>query len=334
MGSAAFLNEAINQLAEAYLQRKQKELGRTIPHDEYTAEKQRVKMYIADTNVFGVDLNPVAVELAEVSLWLNAIFKGSHVPWFGMQLHNGNSLVGARRDVFSAAQLSPGPGREGRARARLARRRAARRGHDGVTGRERRLPLPAAGRRHGQLQRQGGQGAGAQGLRDLQALARRLHCAADGRRGPPRQGADRWRSRRCGSSTPTELARVRRATSDELHVWPDAAPNRAPTTTAQKDAIFQREMLSEQVKNASPYRRLKLVMDYWCALWFWPLSEADAPAHARGMVVRAGDAAAGQCSRWPTRRRRATSSPRPCRSRRWTSRPSGTAMARWTSMRW
>lgn len=64
------------------------------------------------------------------------------------------------------------------------------------------------------------------------------------------------------------------ATSDELHVWPDPAPNRAPTTTAQKDATFQREMLSEQVKNASPYRRLKLAMDLWCALWFWPLSEA------------------------------------------------------------
>jgi hypothetical protein len=71
-----------------------------------------------------------------------------------------------------------------------------------------------------------------------------------------------------------ELARVRKATSDELHVWPDPAPNRAPTTTAQKDATFQREMLSEQVKNASPYRRLKLAMDLWCALWFWPLSEA------------------------------------------------------------
>ena len=48
-------------------------------------------MYIADSNVFGVDLNPIAVELAEVSLWLNAIFKGSHVPWFGLQLYNGNS---------------------------------------------------------------------------------------------------------------------------------------------------------------------------------------------------------------------------------------------------
>ena len=73
MGSAAFLNEAVNQLAEEYLQRKQREVHRTIPHEEYTYEKQRVKMYIADTNVFGIDLNPVAVELAEVSLWLNAI---------------------------------------------------------------------------------------------------------------------------------------------------------------------------------------------------------------------------------------------------------------------
>ena len=73
----------------------------------------------------------------------------------------------------------------------------------------------------------------------------------------------------------TELARVRKATSDELHVWPNPQPNRAPTTTAQKDAIYQREMLSEKVRNASPYRRLKLVMDYWCALWFWPVDQAS-----------------------------------------------------------
>ena len=57
MGSAAFLNEAIDQLAEEYLQRKQRELGRTIPHADYAHEKQRVKMYIADLNVF----DPVTV---------------------------------------------------------------------------------------------------------------------------------------------------------------------------------------------------------------------------------------------------------------------------------
>jgi hypothetical protein len=74
MGSAAFLNEAVNQLSEAYLERKQAELKQRIPHDDYPRELQKVRMYLADRNVFGVDLNPIAVELAEVSLWLNAIY--------------------------------------------------------------------------------------------------------------------------------------------------------------------------------------------------------------------------------------------------------------------
>lgn len=75
MGSAAFLNEAINQLAEAYLTKKQEELGETISYDKRFEELQKVKMFIADRNVYGCDLNPVAVELAEVSLWLNTIIK-------------------------------------------------------------------------------------------------------------------------------------------------------------------------------------------------------------------------------------------------------------------
>jgi type I restriction-modification system DNA methylase subunit len=74
MGSAAFLNEAVNQLAEAYLERKQSEIKTRISNESYKQELQKVRMYIADRNVFGVDLNPVAVELAEVSIWLNAIY--------------------------------------------------------------------------------------------------------------------------------------------------------------------------------------------------------------------------------------------------------------------
>ncbi len=273
MGSAAFLNEAINQLAEAYLQRKQKELGRTIPHDEYTAEKQRVKMFIADNNVFGVDLNPVAVELAEVSLWLNAIFKGSHVPWFGMQLRAGNSLVGARRDVFSVAQLTPGRGEKGVLEHdwRAAVPRAVAMTASPVESDVFHFLLPADGM-----------------ATCTDKVVKALEPAAF-------EKLKRWRAEFVAPLTTdeirrvkalgaaaealwqqhaNELARVRKATSDELHVWPDPAPNRAPTTTAQKDATYQREMLSEQVKNASPYRRLKVAMDAWCALWFWPLDQA------------------------------------------------------------
>jgi hypothetical protein len=113
MGSAAFLNEAINQLSEAYLHQKQIETGNKIAHDKYTEELQRVKMYIADNNVYGIDLNPTAVELAEISLWLNAMFtweedkvRKTFIPWFGFQLENGNSLIGARREVYDISTLN------------------------------------------------------------------------------------------------------------------------------------------------------------------------------------------------------------------------------------
>ena len=51
-------------MAELYLERKQKERGERIPHDQYPDELQRTKRFITDRNVYGVDLNPVAVELA------------------------------------------------------------------------------------------------------------------------------------------------------------------------------------------------------------------------------------------------------------------------------
>jgi hypothetical protein len=252
MGSAAFLNEAVSQLAEAYLQAKQKELVRTIPHDDYAAEKQRVKMYIADSNVFGVDLNPVAVELAEVSLWLNAIFKGGHVPWFGLQLVAGNSLVGARREVFSAAQLSPGkrekdlPERDWRCAVPRAVALTASPAATDIFH----FLLPA-------------EGMGAVTDKVVKALEpaavehfkqwRKSFCAPLTRDEIVRVQALTVAAESLWQLHAQELARVRAATRDELHVWPDTQANRAPTTTAQKDATWQREMLSEAQKNASPY---------------------------------------------------------------------------------
>lgn len=52
MGSAAFLNEAINQLAEAYISRKEQETGTVISYEDRFNELQKVKMYIADRNVY------------------------------------------------------------------------------------------------------------------------------------------------------------------------------------------------------------------------------------------------------------------------------------------
>ncbi|WP_371534990.1 class I SAM-dependent DNA methyltransferase [Streptomyces sp. NBC_00466] len=111
LGSGAFLNEAVNQLAELYLrlaQKEQGEQGKQIDPEEYPRELQKVKAYIALHNAYGVDLNRTAVELAEISLWLNTMYPGMRAPWFGLHLHRGNSLIGAARKVYPGQSLGDG----------------------------------------------------------------------------------------------------------------------------------------------------------------------------------------------------------------------------------
>ncbi|MEU1626993.1 DNA methyltransferase [Streptomyces sp. NPDC020096] len=108
LGSGAFLNEAVNQLAELYLRLAQRERGVEIDPEDYQRELQKVKAYIALHNAYGVDLNETAVELAEISLWLNTMYQGMKAPWYGLHLHRGNSLIGASRKVYAGNTLSKG----------------------------------------------------------------------------------------------------------------------------------------------------------------------------------------------------------------------------------
>src|SRR5699024_10354633 len=105
LGSGAFAIEAVRQLAAEYLARRQDELDERIDPEQYAEELQRVKAYIALHNVYGVDLNPTAVELAEVSLWLDTMAPGLTAPRFGLRLRAGNSLIGAGHAVYSADTL-------------------------------------------------------------------------------------------------------------------------------------------------------------------------------------------------------------------------------------
>src|SRR5690606_33746779 len=105
MGSGAFLVEAVSQLSDAYLERKQEETGERIPPGQYALEKQKVNTYLAAHNCYGVDLNPMAARLAGVSLWLGTMHEDQKTPWFGGRLAVGNSLVGARLEVWSKEDL-------------------------------------------------------------------------------------------------------------------------------------------------------------------------------------------------------------------------------------
>ncbi len=109
LGSGAFLNEAINQLAARYLKAAQDESGETIDPDQYQRELQKAKAHFAINQAYGVDLNPTAVELAEVSLWLNCMHEGLRAPHFGARLRRGNSLIGARRAGYTVEQIKRQP---------------------------------------------------------------------------------------------------------------------------------------------------------------------------------------------------------------------------------
>ena len=319
MGSAAFLNEAVNQLAEKYLNRKQGELGRRIPHAEYADELQKVRHYIADRNVYGVDLNPVALELAEVSLWLNCIHKDGRVPWFGYQLMCGNSLVGARRQVFESGSL----GKENKRAERWFNRVPERVMPPGA-GEEGGSDGNAAENAEGAMNPAGAKSAGA-----VETAKSSTWEAAEGRsaRTPhptgtvyhfllPDPGMADYRDKAAKTLEPANMERIRewrkdfckpftveqiaelealsnrvdelwaahteplsrdhRETEDTLSVWGHSDPVRERrTANTWKDRIRAQGVFSEGTRTASPYRRLKLVMDYWCALWFWPIEAAD-----------------------------------------------------------
>ena len=298
MGSAAFLNEAVNQLAELYLDRKQKERGERIPQEQRSDELQRTKRFIADRNVYGVDLNPVAVELAEVSLWLNAIHRDGHVPWFGYQLACGNSLVGARRQVYeSALLLSKNEDGTRRVKADLWFNETPTRVEPGLERPEPKRPpgtvyhflLPDPGmanygnklakkleagnfERLANWRREFFKGFE---VGDIAELAR-LSDAVD----------------RLWALHTRQLARDHRETEDPLPVWGQPDPGQAGSSNDWKDRIRRQGIFAGGT--ASPYRRLKLVMDYWCALWFWPVARAgDLPSRDEFLnevsLVLAGD---------------------------------------------
>jgi len=267
LGSGAFLNEAINQLADAYLERKQSELGHRIPERELDTARQRVKAHLAGNQVFGVDRNPVAVELAEISLWLNTIYKGHTIPWFGNQLAVGNSLIGARREIFRKEQVT--------IRSRKWLEEVPERVPCGKA-------RPADGVYHFLLPDNG--------MCRYEDKAVKAMCSAEIAR------ISAWRRdfrREFDANESVSLLRLSEAV-DRLFERHTARLREARQRTEHKFPVFGHEGWTEHGQKlstrerqkifddairpatgpASDYQRLKFIMDYWCTLWFWPIEQA------------------------------------------------------------
>ncbi|BCW53647.1 restriction endonuclease subunit M [Arthrobacter sp. StoSoilB19] len=271
LGSGAFAIEAVRQLAAQYLERKQKELDVRIPADEYPLELQKVKAQIALHQVHGVDLNATAVELAEVSLWLDTMVAGLQAPWFGLRLRRGNSLIGARRATYSAAQVRDKSWLTSTPQDAPLSGLAAGLGTDdddpAVVGRVHHFLLPAQG---------WGAASDAKEVKDLAGDAQKALGAwrKSLRAKPTKQQIDRLLnlSRRVESLWKLTLRRFDIADQEARREIDYFGKPKAPKPAETTRAVTRAE-IEEAINNPNgAYQRLRRVMDAWNALWFWPLT--------------------------------------------------------------
>ena len=94
MGSGAFLVAACRYLASAVEEALVQE-GRWHAHDVTPADRVALRREIASRCLFGVDLNPMAVQLARLSLWLATLAADKPLSFLDHHLVAGHSLVGA-----------------------------------------------------------------------------------------------------------------------------------------------------------------------------------------------------------------------------------------------
>ncbi|NMC99249.1 MAG: hypothetical protein GYA62_05970, partial [Bacteroidales bacterium] len=211
----------------------------------------------------GVDLNRTASELAEVSVWLNTLYSGQPVPWLKLKLRNGNSLIGARREFFDIADLDSKNSWLNKVpeRIQLSEKRPENKIYHFL--------LPDNGM---------ADYAGDKVIKQLEP--QNISKIKDWKKNFTKNLTADDKKILLELSAAIDrlwlehtklLKKVIDDTKDEYDIFgrPD-----------KKDEIRKNVIQKDDLSGAlyfpfSSYSRLKFVMDYWCALWFWPIEKAD-----------------------------------------------------------
>lgn len=290
MGAAAFQNEVINQLAEAYLaeqQRQQREKGLRnwrIQPDRYRDELQKVKAYIATHNVYGVDLNPTAIELGKLSLWLNVIHKDMETPFFANRLALGNAVIGAWLKVYSKQDVyGIFDRRDSTAKVNKWWEKAPHK----VKFFSNRVNRSVNEVYHFLLP-----DANMLGVRSIKEQ-KKAHANEDKRMAAmlkdwtaPITDADFKTLQRISAKIDvllkeyfTNQLSIDKLTNNRNDIWDGidhSASNTLFKAEEQAESYAKKQQLFDtRYRHDNAYRKLKLAMDYWCALWFWEYDDAD-----------------------------------------------------------
>ena len=106
MGSGAFLVETCRQLADALIEAwgAHGEMPAIPPDEDEVIFARRL---VAQKCLYGVDRNPMAVDLAKVSLWLSTLARDHPLTFVDHAFRHGDSLVGLSRRQIEAFHWLP-----------------------------------------------------------------------------------------------------------------------------------------------------------------------------------------------------------------------------------
>ncbi|MFA8451904.1 MAG: Eco57I restriction-modification methylase domain-containing protein [Bacteroidales bacterium] len=284
MGAAAFHNEVINQLAEAYLQYRQIELKQKVAPQRCGFETQKVKTYIALNNVYGVDLNPTAIELGKLSLWLNVIHKDMQTPFFGYRLGTGNAVVGAWLKVFKRKDFIIEYPTTGTA---TQRRKPIKKEWWKVAPKHIKYKNTQLKRKEDEIYHFLLPDMGMVPSSKIKLLSKEHPKAA--------KAVNDWRKSFCEPINSDEYNtlqvlstaidalleehyKFQRQVNSETRIKENffGAYDESGQTSFRAKSYDEKEKLAASRLNTNaPYYKLKFIMDYWCSLWFWDVRDSE-----------------------------------------------------------
>lgn len=210
-------------------------------HEEFESKlRARLKRHVVERCIYGVDIDPVAVELARLALWVDTMDERLPFEFLDHKLRCGNALVGCWYDRFQSYPITAWE-REGGDKS-----------HTNFVHHYREV----RSKDKKKTERKGD--AWTQAIKDKKAEIKEALVSLIQERKQPA-----FASMRNDAATPNELLVEARGTFEAIH------QERDPERQAEVYAKLQVDLA-----------RLREAFDSWCALWFWPgdaLDDAPTP---------------------------------------------------------
>ena len=227
--------------------------------------KARLKRHVVERCIYGVDLDPLAVELAKTALWIETMDPKLPFGFVDHKLKCGNALVGCWFDRFQDYPIM------------AWEREGGDKGHDRFVHHFREY-VGTKGKDKGKTLRAGDKWTAAIKDRKESVIKPELR---------------RWLEERFSRQVQFEFA-VEGKTAEALHDEALAVFEKMHGLRVG-DAEGRERVYREEIDGSKALGRLREAFDTWCALWFWPGDELEkapgpmtllAPDEAAVEVVR------------------------------------------------